>query len=76
MKIVYDILKPIEEDLKQAYKCGAKVPCELLRDIKIYEDFKNSSQPSKMQRYTDLSEIYNIGEREIRKIIRGMQTAV
>lgn len=76
MKILYDVLKPLESDLKTAYKCGARVPSELLRDIRVYEDFKNSKEPKKMQRYTNLSEKHKLSEREIRRIVRGMQMAV
>lgn len=65
MKTIFELLKPCEKDLQTAYKCGARIPPELLRDIKIFEEFINTEkqEPSKMQRYANLSEKYGICER-------------
>jgi len=60
--------------IKTGVKNGSFSTC-LLRDYEIYKDFKNSSEPSIMQRYTNLSIDYRISEKSIRLIISKMKSS-
>ncbi|GIM60546.1 hypothetical protein CAPN008_05960 [Capnocytophaga canis] len=75
MKVMYDILKPIEDTLRIAYKKGGRVSYALLRDLQIYEDYKAMTQP-KMLRYSILADKYRISETLIREIIKKMSKKV
>lgn len=71
MRTLYDVLKPIEKELKEAYKFGAKIPMQIFRDLEIYEEYQKMNTP-RMDRYLDLSVRYNIHERHIMRIIQNM----
>jgi len=75
MKTLFDILEPIEESLKIAYRSGGRIPAELLRDISIYRDFSERDK-SKMQIYSDLANEYNVSEVTIRNTIRTMNIII
>ena len=70
-KCLYDFLKPLEGDLKTAYKYGAGVSCNFFRDLQIYEEFISINAP-KMERYTWIADKFGIGERVVRGIIKTM----
>ncbi|MGV4404933.1 hypothetical protein ACQ1PF_07875 [Ornithobacterium rhinotracheale] len=74
MKNLYEILTGIESDLRVAYKCGGRVPCELLRDIDLYRDYLvlRGSGRAKMVVYSELSERYKISDSIVRQVVRTM----
>ena len=75
VKTLFEILEPLEKDLQLAYKCGARVAPELIRDIEIYRDFNALDLPI-MERYIILSEKYKLSETTIRDTVRSMRTVV
>ena len=68
---LYSILKPLEENLKVAYKEGGRVSSELFRDLQMYEEYSKMTLP-KMERYTYLSDKYNVCESLVRDTIKRM----
>ena len=68
---LYSVLKPLEENLKVAYKEGGRVSSELFRDLQIFEEYNEMTMP-KMERYTYLSEKYKVCESLVRDTIKRM----
>ena len=72
---IYDKLKPMEKDLRLIYKHGGRVACEIFRDLEIYEEYQKSTAP-KMERYTFISEQFNISESLVRLIVKHMNKKI
>lgn len=73
--ILYDILKPLEENLRIAYQQGGRVSSGLFRDLEIYEEYQTMKEP-KMLRYSILSEKHKISETLVRWTVKKMQTII
>lgn len=73
MKLItlYEILKPLEDNLRTAYKQGARVSCEIFRDLEIYEEFLTMTHP-KMLCYSILAEKHGISETSVRDTVKKM----
>lgn len=71
MKTIYEILKPIEEPLKEVYLSGVTISPNICRDIQIYEQYKQMTEP-KMLRYSILAEKHRLSEDRVMRIIRAM----
>ena len=71
MKTLYELLKPMEADLRMAYKHGGRISCGVFRDLEIYEEYQKCNAP-KMVRYTYRSERYKVSESISRETIKRM----
>lgn len=58
--------------IKAGINNGSFSTC-LIRDLEIYKGFINSSEPSLLIRYTNLSEQHSLSERSIRLIVTNMK---
>lgn len=70
-KTLYEVLKPLEENLRVAYQQGGRISSGIFRDLEIYEEYRGMNIP-KMQRYTFISEKFKISETLVRGIIKKM----
>lgn len=68
---LYEVLKPMEENLRIVYKQGGRVSSQIFRDIEIYDEYLKMKFP-KMVCYTHLSDKFGISESLIRSIIKKM----